>query len=183
MPAAPGPAEAPGRVLLGQCLFWPRGSIGVGGPRPARAPRPAPVDSRSTACSPDAGPPAPRVSRVWSGCGEAARRVSPEAPGSRGRAGWLPCRLCCGRRVGAGGRARCLLHACSLLQRRWASGVICARGYLGPPSLLDTRGCWEPRKHAEVHTACPAGSHEAFVCVLGCTDLEGPSPRCGRQPR
>lgn len=77
-------------------------------------------------------------------------------------------------------RGPCLLRVCSLLQRRWAAGVVRACGCLGPRSLLDTRGCWEPRETCPHCLLCwePRG-----LCVLGWMDLEGPSPRCGRQQR
>ena len=141
---APAPCGAVGAggpgewVLLGQCLFCPRSSLGVGGPGPARAPRPAPVDSRSTACSPALGP--PHRGSHGSGCGEAAHRVSPGGPGEQGPSGvaalqallrpqswcWWPCLLL----------AACLLPAPVSLGvqghlRPWISRAPIPAGHLG----------------------------------------------------
>ena len=74
----------------------------------------------------------------------------------------------------------CLLRVCSLLQRRWAAGVVRACGCLGPRSLLDTRGFWEP---GETYTHCLLFWELRGLCVLGWMDLEGPSPHCGRRRR
>lgn len=83
IPANPGPAKAPGRVLLGQCLFWPRSSVGVGRPQPC--PRTPPW----LLWAPGPLPAAPTLSPAHhgshgSGCGEAARRESPVGPGEQG---------------------------------------------------------------------------------------------------
>ena len=76
-----------------------------------------------------------------------------------------------------------LLAACCVSAP--CSSVAGRPGSSGPVGVSGPHPCWtlgaagSHGKH--VHTACRAGSHEAFVCVLGWMDLEGPSPPCGRQ--
>ena len=78
----PAPQRPPVRFLLGLRLFWPRSSVGLGRPQPGpRTPpwllwAPAPHPAALTLSPPHRGSHGP-------GRGEAARRVSLQAPGSR----------------------------------------------------------------------------------------------------
>lgn len=59
-----------------------------------------------------------------------------QAPGSRARARWLTRRVSCGRRVGAGGHACCLLRVCS------CSSVAGRPASSGPVGVSGPHPCW-----------------------------------------